>query len=94
MLKQLFRVLKKKPGQRMPIMIGKIKIKTKETLSSRRQRNLARRLQLWSFWDEIVQESQSTVSSFAAETELSLNLTEPCTPRSADPFCNPVFRAA
>lgn len=86
MLKQLFRVLRKKPGQRMPIMmIGKIKIKTKETLSSRRQRNLARRLQVWSFWDEIVQESQSTVSSFAAETELSLNLTEPCTPRSADP---------
>ena len=54
-------------------------------LSSRRQRNLAWRLQVWSFWDEIVQESQSTVSSIAAETELSLNLTEPCTPRSADP---------
>lgn len=70
----------------MPIiMIGKIKIKTKGTLSSRRQRTLARRLQVWSFWDEIVQESQSTVSSFAAETELSLNLTEPCAPRSADP---------
>ena len=78
--------MKKKPGQRMPIiMIGKIKIKTKGTLSSRRQRTLARRLQVWSFWDEIVQESQSTVSSFAAETELSLNLTEPCAPRSADP---------
>ena len=60
--------------------------KYKETvLSSRRQRNLAWRLQVWSFWDEIVQESQSTVSSIAAETELSLNLTEPCTPRSADP---------
>lgn len=87
MLKQLFRVLKKKPGRKTPIvMIGKIKIENKETvLSSRRQRNLAWRLQVWSFWDEIVQESQSTVSSIAAETELSLNLTEPCTPRSADP---------
>ena len=59
--------------------------KQRNCLSSRRQRNLAWRLQVWSFWDEIVQESQSTVSSLAAETELSLNLTEPCTPRSADP---------
>lgn len=59
--------------------------KQRNCLWSRRQRNLAWRLQVWSFWDEIVQESQSTVSSIAAETELSLNLTEPCTPRSADP---------
>lgn len=33
MLKQLFRVLKKKPGRKMPIMIiGKIKIENKETV--------------------------------------------------------------
>lgn len=79
----------------MPIMMtGKIKIGNKETVYRAASKESLGGDDKFGISGMELDKNLSPGSLVAAETALSLNLTESCTPLCTDPFCNPAFIGA